>query len=120
MSEAEVISRIAMFTKPWPSIPRRREIKARRDSKYAAWRTCFNWNEASTHVTWEDTQEYGRKLTAKEGVTYRLPTEAKWEYACRAGTQSTDSFGNNDARLSDYLVGRSLRQRDRQGRALRA
>jgi formylglycine-generating enzyme required for sulfatase activity len=40
-------------------------------------------------VTWEEANEFCRRLTAKErrgGWEYRLPTEAEWEYACRAGT----------------------------------
>jgi formylglycine-generating enzyme required for sulfatase activity len=54
-------------------------------------------------VSWEDAQELIRRLNAQEGGTrYRLPTEAEWEYACRAGSQLAYSFGDDPAQLDTY------------------
>jgi formylglycine-generating enzyme required for sulfatase activity len=45
------------------------------------------------NVSWNDAVEFCRKLSATAGRTVRLPTEAEWEYACRAGTTTPFSFG---------------------------
>ena len=59
-------------------------------------------NYAATSVSWDDAVAYCKKLSEKEGKTYRLRTEAEWEYACRAGTKTMWSFGNDEKALGDY------------------
>jgi formylglycine-generating enzyme required for sulfatase activity len=44
-------------------------------------------------VSWEDAVEFCARLSQKTGKTYRLPTEAEWEYAARAGTTTPFAFG---------------------------
>jgi formylglycine-generating enzyme required for sulfatase activity len=75
-----------MGTEPWKG-----EIGVKEGSNYPA-----------TYVSWEDAVEYCRRLSEREGRTYRLPTESEWEYACRGGTKTRYSIGNDADELSKY------------------
>ena len=56
----------------------------------------------ATCVNHDDAVEFCHRLSKQEGVEYRLPTEAEWEYACRAGTTTVFSFGDDAAKLGQY------------------
>jgi formylglycine-generating enzyme required for sulfatase activity len=53
-------------------------------------------------VSWGDAQEFVKKLSEKTGKNYRLPSEAEWEYAARAGSQAAYSFGDNEGDLGRH------------------
>ena len=56
-------------------------------------------------VTWDDCQQFFDKLNRRQGnptEKFRLPTEAQWEYACRAGSRSRYCFGDGEDQLGQY------------------
>ena len=58
----------------------------------------MSWNDAKAFCDW---------LSKEEGVKYRLPTEAEWEFAARAGSHKRFSFGDDLTEFLDHVVGAS-------------
>ena len=60
-------------------------------------------------VSWNDAVEFCKKLSQKTGHTYRLPSEAEWEYACRSGTNTPFHFGETITdKLANYDASRTF------------
>jgi formylglycine-generating enzyme required for sulfatase activity len=59
-------------------------------------------NRPAEFISWDDSQSFCQRVSLLTGRTARLPTEAEWEYACRAGTAADYFFGDNASQLGQY------------------
>jgi len=86
-----------------PSRTRRGDLFEGRDPRYSWQNTGFAQTDEHpvVNVTWNDAMAMAQWLSQREGVTYRLPTEAEWEYAARGGTRTRYPAGDDP----DVLMG---------------
>ena len=79
----------AQFSKVFPT--------HRPDSKYSP-----DADSPAVRISWKQAVEFCKVLSERDGATYRLPTEAEWEYACRSGRTTRYSFGTFATRMPQY------------------
>ncbi len=79
-----------------------RQFKPDHDSKSEKGIDLNKGNQPVVFVSWNDTKKFIKWLNAKTGQTFSLPTEAQWEYACKAGTETIRYWGNDESDACRY------------------
>jgi len=72
------------------------------DNYYLFWSQPGTENLPINNIKYSDAQQFCEQLSLQTGGTFTLPSEAQWEYACRAGSTTLYSFGNDDEQLQNY------------------
>jgi formylglycine-generating enzyme required for sulfatase activity len=84
----------------WEQVVKMKQVKRKLDSNPSRFK---GGNLPVEQVSWLDTEEFCLRLSAHTKRNYRLPSEAEWEYACRAGTTTPFHFGETiDAEVANY------------------
>jgi formylglycine-generating enzyme required for sulfatase activity len=104
-----LISKYAITKAQWKEVASLTEV--RQELKLRPSRSGGN-SHPVTQVSWHDAVEFCDRLSQKTGHEYRLPTEAEWEYACRAGTTTPFHFGETiTSTLANYDARESYRSK---------
>ena len=93
-----------MGSRPWTTRPNAKGETISKVRSRANFGERWGPDYPAIWVSWEEAQEFCKLLSRKDDgkFRYRLPTEAEWEYACRAKTTTTFSFGDTPAKLQDF------------------
>ena len=114
---ATKVAQVNIHLNPEPAYfkedPPKRGLKKREKAKTP-------WDRPVEQVSWEEAVEFCQRLSNLTGRTYQLPSEAQWEYACRAGTTTPFHFGETlTSDLANYDGSRTFadepKGKDRQG-----